>query len=138
MRHFTVGYGGRKPEELVDLLVRNGVRTVVDVRLRPERASVGLYGRSTSPEKGIEGLLARAGIGYRSMVELGNLFLECDDGMERYREFFPRVGDLVAVRLDEVPGPWCLLCAERDPAACHRQFIADWLIERGHEIEHLR
>jgi len=32
MKLFTVGYGGRVPEELLDLLTTRGVQTVVDIR----------------------------------------------------------------------------------------------------------
>jgi hypothetical protein len=52
---FTVGYGGRKPDELVDLLRDNGVRALVDVRVRPDRASMGVWVKAKDPGKGIEG-----------------------------------------------------------------------------------
>lgn len=31
----------------------------------------------------------------------------------------------------------CLMCAESDPASCHRWFIADWLTTRGQRVVHL-
>jgi uncharacterized protein (DUF488 family) len=32
----------------------------------------------------------------------------------------------------------CLMCAESDPAHCHRSLIADWLVARGERVVHLR
>ena len=28
----------------------------------------------------------------------------------------------------------CMMCAERDPAQCHRALIADWLLAHGHRV----
>jgi len=68
------------------------VKTVIDVRLRPDKASLGSYAKSREPDKGIAGLLAKAGIGYLSLPELGNLFLEYDDWQTRYRSSWRRPG----------------------------------------------
>lgn len=136
---FTVGYGGRKPDEFVALLTANGVKTVVDVRLRPDKASVGSYAKAKDPGKGIAGLLARAGIEYRSLPELGNPFLDYTDWQPRYAEFFQRVGPLLLDRLPaDVPGPICLLCAEKRVVDCHRRHIAEYLARnRGWAFTHL-
>ncbi|HEY1189691.1 MAG TPA: DUF488 family protein, partial [Gemmata sp.] len=84
---FTIGYGGRKPDEFTKLLTSAGVKTLVDVRLRPDKASVGSYAKAKEPEKGIAGLLTKAGVGYVSLPELGNLFLDFDDWPMRYERF---------------------------------------------------
>ena len=139
MKVFTIGYGGRTPEDFVSRLVAAGVRTVADVRLRPDKASMGSYAKAKDPAKGIEGLLARSGIGYRSLPELGNLFLDFDDKEWPllYRELIDRAGDLLTARLADLPQPFCLLCAEKRVAECHRGVLADYLVAQGNEVEHL-
>jgi uncharacterized protein (DUF488 family) len=134
---YTIGYGGRRPDDFVAMLKGQGVNTVVDVRLRPDRASMGCYSRAKSPAKGIARLLSDAGILYVSAIELGNVFLHHDDWRERYRKLLERAGDLLTERLLQTPTPLCLMCAERKPEMCHRALIAGYLAERGWQVEHL-
>jgi uncharacterized protein (DUF488 family) len=135
---FTIGYGGRAPAEFTQLLAAHGVKTVVDVRLRPDKASVGSYARAREPDKGIAGLLARAGIGYVSLPELGNVFLEYDDWQERYEKFLAAAGPLLFDRLADVVGPVCLMCAEKKLCECHRRHVAAYLERvRGWTFTHI-
>jgi uncharacterized protein (DUF488 family) len=137
MKLFTIGYGGRMPDDLITRLTAAGVRTVADVRLRPDRASMGVYVKAKTPDKGIERLFTAAGIGYRSLPELGNVFLEYEDWRERYAAFVQCAGHLLVTRLDGLEPPLCLLCAERRVAECHRLMVAEFLAARGAEVEHL-
>ncbi len=134
---YTIGYGGRQPQDFLALLQRHGIKTVVDVRLRPDRASMGVYAQAKSPEKGIQGLLHKGGMQYVSLVELGNLFMGNAQWHERYRRLMTRAGDLLVERLSDIPGPFCLLCAEQRAAECHRQVIAEYLAQQGWEVKHL-
>jgi uncharacterized protein (DUF488 family) len=135
---YTIGYGGRRPAEFVELLVERGVRAVVDVRIRPDRASMGAYARASSPDKGIEKWLADRGIAYHTILELGNLFRDRADWPAVYRAFFERAGDLLVGRLEGLPEPFCLLCAEKRAADCHRSIIADFLVAtRGWSVDHI-
>ena len=136
-KFFTIGYGGRKPADFVAMLQNAGVRTLVDVRLRPDRASMGSYAKARSSDKGIEALLAKAGIGYLSLTELGNVFLESPDWPALYRELIQKAGDLLTRRLADAQPPFCLMCAEKRVAECHRRLIADYLVARGADVEHL-
>jgi len=137
MKIYTLGYGGRKPSELLQLLTDRRIRTVVDVRLRPDQSAFGAFRRSKSPGKGIERLLAEQGIGYVPLIEMGNLFMESEDWRNRYRQLLDCAGDLLLRGLDNIADPICLLCAERNVADCHRSLIAEALARRGHGVEHI-
>jgi uncharacterized protein (DUF488 family) len=137
MHFFTIGYGGRAPTDFLSLLTSAGVKTLVDVRLRPDRASMGSYAKAKTPDKGIEALLATAGIGYVSLPELGNVFLGDPDWPRLYAELIARAGDLLTRRLAGIPEPFCLMCAEKRVEECHRKIIAEFLAKDGKDATHL-
>ena len=134
---YTIGYGGRRPTEFVEALRASGVRTVVDVRLRPDRAHLGTFVKANSPAKGIERVLNAAGIQYRALPELGNVFREFPAWESLYSELIKRAGDLLTTRVHALEDPLCLLCAERDVQRCHRRQIADYLAGMGYTVEHI-
>jgi|SRR5579872_4383500 len=138
MKFFTLGYGGLEPQALLDLLSTHGVRTVADVRLRPDRASMGSYTLAKSADKGLQALLNRQGIGYQWLPELGNVFICLPNWRTPYAKLIEQSGQLSTERLSAVPLPFCLLCAEKNPDECHRYQIADYLVRLGHEVEHLK
>ena len=138
MKFYTIGYGGRVPKEFASLLVQHGVRSIADVRIHPERARMGSYVKARTADKGIEKLLSERGIAYRSILELGNLYRDLDDWRPSYNLLFERAGDLLVARLEELPEPFCLLCAEKRVADCHRLVIADFMVtKRGWTVEHI-
>ena len=134
----TIGYGGRNPDEFLALLNGHAVTLVVDVRLRPDKASMGSYVKAKDPSKGIEGLLAKKGIRYVSLIELGNPFVGLPDWESRYRRLLDAARDVLLERLRALAPPYCLLCAEKRVAECHRLTIADFLVRtRGWAVEHI-
>ena len=99
---------------------------------------MGAYVKARSADKGIEKLLHDRGIVYRSVLELSNLFRDLDDWRPSYTTMFERVGHLLVGRLTELPEPFCLMCAEKRVAECHRLVIADFLVaRRGWTVEHI-
>jgi uncharacterized protein (DUF488 family) len=138
MKFYTIGYGGRAPAEFTSLLAQHKVRSIADVRIHPDRASMGSYVKARTADKGIEKLLSDGGIAYRSILELGNMFRDFEDWRPSYRALFDRAGDLLVGRLAELPQPFCLMCAEKRVSECHRLVIADFLVAtRGWNVEHI-
>lgn len=137
MKFFTIGYGGRNPSDFIAMLKNAEVKTLVDVRLRPDKASLGSYAKAKTPDKGIEALLAKEGIGYISLPELGNVFLGDPHWPELYQELIDKAGGLLTRRLKDQLEPFCLMCAEKRVAECHRLIIAEYLVKRGNTVEHL-
>ena len=98
---------------------------------------MGAYTKANTPDKGIEHLLAQRDIAYVSLPELGNVFMGSADWRERYQRLIQRAGDILVERVLDIPTPFCLMCAERQSSACHRQLIAEDLAQRGYQIEHI-
>ena len=138
MKLYTIGYGGRDPQDFLEAILSRRIKTIVDVRLRPDKARLGIWAKASTPDKGIEKILAGAGIRYVSLIELGNIFREYPDWAARYKSLLDRAGDLLDESLIAIPQPYCLLCAERRAVDCHRRLIAEYLVEKkGAEVEHI-
>ena len=142
MRVFTIGHGTRPVEELIDLLRKAGVETLVDVRRFPGSRRNPQFNQAALAES-----LAAAGIGYRHAEELGGRRSR-EPGAERFpcirvdafRNYAARMGRQEWQRaLEEAlaePEP-CLMCAETFWTRCHRRLISELLAARGDEVVHL-
>lgn len=133
---YTIGYGGRRPDDFLDLLTSRGIRTIVDVRRSP-RGYRGCYTRAKDPSKGIAGMLAKIGIKYVWLEEFGNPFQGQDEWVEKYQAHLDQLGGRLGEVLGDVSGPFCLMCAEKRVSECHRKLIAYRLAEAGAEVEHI-
>jgi uncharacterized protein (DUF488 family) len=142
MRTYTVGHGTRTAQELIGMLQRAKVRTLVDVRRYPGSRRNPQFNRDALADA-----LEAAGIRYRHAQALGGR-LSGEPGEERFgcirtpafRSYGARMAtrewqDALAGALEE-PAP-CFLCAETNWRRCHRQLIAELLVARGHEVVHL-
>lgn len=127
----SVGYEGRNVHDLIDTLIEQGVKVLVDVRLTPLSRKPGLSKAALTRE------LASAGINYVHHKQLGNPKDNRDNfrrglssSRERYRSLLHEPGAMHALQhvselLDE--GVVALLCFERDHAQCHRGIVVDAL-----------
>ena len=139
---FTIGHGTRPVGELIELLRRAEVETLVDVRRFPGSRRNPQFNQAR-----LAASLAEAGIDYRHAVELGGRRSN-EAGAERFsciridafRSYAARMGTPAWQEALEgalrAPAP-CLMCAETTWTRCHRRLIAELLAARGHEIVHL-
>jgi uncharacterized protein (DUF488 family) len=140
---YTIGYERRSLGELLNLLSYAGVRRLVDVRELP------LSRRRGFSKSSLAASLADVGVQYEHVKPLGNP----RENRNRYRagdirggarvfhghlhnDSYPALLQLAASLGDE---PICLLCFERDHAACHRDIIVESLRELRPDlaVEHL-
>jgi uncharacterized protein (DUF488 family) len=139
---YTVGHGTRTSAELIELLRRADIRTLVDVRRYPGSRRNPQFNKGVLAEA-----LDQAGIQYRHAEALGGR-LSGEPGAERFgcirtaafRSYAARMGtpawqEALAAALAE-PAP-CFMCAETVWWRCHRKLIAELLVARGQDVLHL-
>jgi uncharacterized protein (DUF488 family) len=137
---FTIGHGRREAAELIACLREGDVATLVDVRRYPGSRRNPQFNQSA-----LAATLSAAGVDYRHMAELGGLRSnEADEDrfacLGSFAGYAARMGapewqDALARVLDEERP--CLMCAETPWQRCHRRFISELLVARGHEVVHL-
>jgi len=121
----TIGHSTLSLEELVSQLIDHGVAVVCDVRSSPYSRHNPQFNREP-----LQDGLKAAGIGY---VYLGNLLgarsdnpAHCKNGKVRFDRVARSEGFREGLRrLRKGVGGHriCLLCAEKDPIACHRTIL---------------
>ena len=136
---YTIGYGGRHPQDFVTLLIQANIGLVCDVRAEPRRAYRGTY--TFNPEKGsgpLPRLLAQVGIAYEWFPELGNPDRQ-DPEIRAFQQLMAREAEsrLQRLRTCVQAQRACLLCAEQDAQRCHRRIITAYLTAYGYVVLHL-
>jgi uncharacterized protein (DUF488 family) len=140
----TIGHSNRQIGEFIDLLNRNSVECVLDIRTVPKSRHNPQFNRDTLPES-----LAAAGIGYRHLAGLGGLRHaradSCNTGWRnasfrgyadymQTAEFAANLAELAAMAAER---RCALMCAEALPWRCHRSLVADALVVGGIAVEHI-
>jgi len=132
---FTIGYEGKSIEAFINILIRNDVRLLCDVRKNPQSRKLGFSKRK------LKHIAQTVGIKYIHTPELG---VESDkrrllETIEDYRCLFRDYKESLPGRtalLEEVYMLLCannrvaLMCYEREPEMCHRHIIRDYLVEK--------
>lgn len=137
----TVGHSTRTLAALVDLLREAGVRHLVDVRRHPVSRRHPQFGREALARG-----LAAAGVAYVHEPDLGGHREPLPDSPNtawRHPAFrgyadHMRTKEFAAAlaRVTELTDA-AVMCAEAQPAKCHRQLLADALVLRGLVVRHL-
>lgn len=141
---FTIGHSTRSLEEFLQLLKREGVTHLADVRAFPVSARHPHFSRDN-----LLSALVANGIAYSHHASLGGRrrprrdsrntqwrnpgFRAYADYMET-REFADAVEKLLAIANRE---PTAMMCAEAVPWRCHRSLISDAVFARGTPVFHI-
>jgi len=139
---FTIGHSSHPAEVFTALLTKHAMQVLVDVRSAPYSRYAPQFDREL-----LQRALDDAGIRYLFLGrELG--------GRPDNQAYYDGDGHVVYSRMTADPAfvsgierlergmselRLALMCGEEDPAHCHRRLlVARVLIERGHEVVHIR
>jgi uncharacterized protein (DUF488 family) len=124
----TVGHGARSAVELVSILQEAHICTLVDVRAFPASRRHPQFSREP-----LSGVLRAANIAYQWQGKALGGYRKVP-----YQEHMKIAGFReAAAALATLGERVCIMCAETNPADCHRSHIADWLVAHGHKVMHL-
>lgn len=144
LRVYTIGHSTRSFDELASLLASFQVSTLVDIRTVPRSRHNPQFNADT-----LGPALVARGIEYVQVSRLGGLRRARKDSVNggwrnaSFRGFadymateeFEKGLEELRGRADE--GAVAIMCAEAVPWRCHRSLVADALVSRGGEVEHI-
>ena len=134
---FTLGYEGSAFKAFAGALQANGVTLLADVR------AIAFSRKPGFSKADLQQGLQQAGIAYLHLPLLGNpvkLGAAQGEYPESYLQHLQTEAAraaLAALRGHIMQQKTCLMCFERDPLQCHRQYLAAALNVQGFEPQHL-
>lgn len=118
---YTIGYSGRKPEELKQI-AKDLNATLLDIRFSP---------RSRLPQWAGSNVKSLVDGDYQHIKALGNANYKGDGPVE----IVDYAAGRAAIRANQ--RPVILMCACGDPTHCHRTVVANMLREEGFTVTEL-
>ncbi len=137
---FTIGFAKKSAREFFEILRREGVRKVVDIRLNNVSQLAGFTKKGD-----LEYFLREiAGIDYRHLPEMAPT-KEILDGYKKkaigWEEYEKRFSKSMAdrqieklVNREELDHA-CLLCSEPKPDKCHRRLVAEYIRSKWDNVK---
>ncbi|WP_342304662.1 DUF488 domain-containing protein [Methanolobus sp. ZRKC5] len=133
MKCYTVGYGNRQVNDFIGILIENKVTYLVDIRRYPQSTF------KDYDKESLESILPKNGIMYSHFEGVGGMrdstyaeYMETDS----FKSSFEKLMNLIR-KVNEEGGRVILMCAEKSPNGCHRQYLSIKLEENGVEVIHL-
>ncbi len=143
MQIYTIGHSNHTPEKFLDLLTKAKIEVVVDVRSNPNSKWAQWANRDA-----LKKLTTSGGLAYLYLGDvLGGHPSDADSHDPRtgkvdyhrirQQEYFQR--GLKRLIAEAEAHRTCIMCAEEDPGACHRNLlIGESLRQQGITVLHLR
>lgn len=140
----TIGHSTRPLDCLIAVLRANGVGRLIDIRTIPRSRHNPQFNRQE-----LAASLPSAGIAYEHRPGLGGLRHPRKDspnggwrnaGFRGFADYMqtPAFAEEIEALIDETRRESvAIMCAEAVPWRCHRSLVADALIVRGIEVEHI-
>lgn len=142
---FTIGHSTRSLDELVEVLNKQEIHTLVDIRAFPMSRRLPHFNRESLekalPAAGLQYAWLKALGGYRKKMlsDSPNIALR-NASFRNYAdymltpEFEAAANELIALAKNDGTA---YMCAERMWFQCHRMLVSDWLVAHGHSVFHI-
>ena len=142
MKLYTIGFTQKRAQTFFELLQRNGIQRLVDIRVSPDGQLAGFARKDDLPY-----FLDRlaGGCAYLHLPELAPTKdilkdYRTDGDWQRYVLRFERLLDERGIpatlpREDFETHVSCLLCSEATPEQCHRRLVAERLAAHWPDVE---
>lgn len=162
MSIFTIGHGTRTLDEVLDLLKRNGVQTLVDIRSFPRSRTNPQFNREHLQQLLAKGRTGGGGESEEEDEDVGVRYLWMGELLGGRRPSRPESSQHSALRVAAFRNyaAWmetaefkrglrelkrmadggqriCLMCSETLWWRCHRRMVSDALLTEGREVRHL-
>lgn len=141
---FTIGHGNIELNRFLEILVRNRINVLVDVRSVPYSHYAPQFSREilkdvTSSSEDIRYLFLGHQLGGKPTdPKLLTNGVPDFNKMRNVTVFRSTLEQVIAYATDE-GGKVALMCSEEDPEKCHRYLlISECIFEQGYEVYHLR
>ena len=141
MKLYTIGFTKKDAKTFFGLLIKNNVKTVIDIRLNNHSQLAGFTKQEDLPYF-LNELAAGSQYVYRPelapTLEIMNEYRKSGN-WQRYERRFLQLMDerQIPSTLDrsEFEIPSCLLCSESTPEHCHRRLVAERMAEYWQDVE---
>ena len=141
---YTIGHSTRPAEEFISLLQSAGIRVLADVRAYPASRRHPQFGRAALAESlgahGIEYIWLGAALGGHREPRADTVNTGLAPMWRGYADHTQTQAyrdGLAHLEERALTQPVAYMCAERDPADCHRNLISDSLTSRDWKVVHL-
>lgn len=142
---YSIGHGSRDLDRFVALLKGARIERLIDVRAVPRSRRHPQFGYGPLGARlAAEGLdydwQGRALGGLRRAGDASRHSGLAEPAFRAYAEHMESAAFAAAAEAlaqGAQAARVCMMCAEREPAQCHRALIADWLLTHGHRVVHL-
>ena len=144
---FTIGHSTRSLDEFVALLRENDVQAVADIRRLPRSRTNPQFNADT-----LAVALQEHQVAYRHIAELGGLRARpklarpspnafwTNDSFRNFADYTATEDFARGLHVLEEMGErhrTAIMCAETVWWRCHRRIVADYLLFRGHLVQHV-
>ena len=142
MKLFTIGFTQKSAETFFGLLLQNGVKRVVDIRINPQGQLAGFAKQEDLPYF-LNELANHCHYEYMPSLaptlEMMHTYRKNGDWQAYFKGFISlmnerQIPDSLDMKAFEMY-PSCLLCSEAKPEKCHRLLVAERLADCWPDVE---